>query len=181
MPRVGAEPAGGGRRRRRRRRGQAASEREALAALQRLVSADSAAALRIAIDDATPHAGAIDALEEELYVACQQGHVDIVRLLLEAGAAMDQAMQTGATSLLIACQEGLLEVAKLLSSYGASRAATPFRGTPEEVANRAGHADLAACLVASRGWTPLAHLETLTAARATSLLRSASGWIGGLQ
>ena len=38
---------------------------------------------------------------------------------------MDQAMQTGATSLLIACQEGLLEVAKLLSSYGASRAATP--------------------------------------------------------
>ena len=40
--------------------------REALAALQRLVSADSAAALRIAIDDATPHAGAIDALEEEL-------------------------------------------------------------------------------------------------------------------
>ena len=62
MPRVGAEPAGGGRRRRRRRRGQAASEREALAALQRLVSADSAAALRIAIDDATPHAGAIEAL-----------------------------------------------------------------------------------------------------------------------
>jgi len=30
------------------------------------VSADSAAALRIAIDDATPHAGAIDALDEEL-------------------------------------------------------------------------------------------------------------------
>ena len=47
----------------------------------------------------------------------------------------------------------------------------PF-GTPEEVANRDGHTDLAAWLVASRGWTPLAHLESLTAARALSLLRS---------
>ena len=51
------------------------------------------------------------------------------------------------------------------------RAATPF-GTPEEIATEEGHADLAAWLVASRGWTPLAHLETLTAARALSLLRS---------
>ena len=50
------------------------------------------------------------------------------------------------------------EVAKLLSSYGASRAATPY-GTPEEVATEEGHADLAAWLVASRGWTPLQHLE----------------------
>ena len=71
----------------------------------------------------------------------------------------------------MACHQGHLEVAKLLSSYGASRAATPF-GTPEEIATEEGHADLAAWLVASRGWTPLAHLESLTAARALSLLRS---------
>ena len=71
----------------------------------------------------------------------------------------------------LVCEDGHLEVAKLLSSYGASRAATRF-GTPEEVATEEGHADLAAWLVASRGWTPLAHLETLTAARALSLLRS---------
>jgi len=106
-----------------------------------------------------------------LYMACGKGHLEIAQLLLEVGAAVGQAMNNGATPLLIACQEGHLEVAKLLSSYGASRAATPF-GTPEEVANRHGHADLAAWLVASRGWTPLAHLETLTAARALSLLRS---------
>ncbi|EOD36593.1 hypothetical protein EMIHUDRAFT_362334, partial [Emiliania huxleyi CCMP1516] len=92
-------------------------------------------------------------------------------LLLEAGAAVNQAAEDGVTPLNIACQEGHLEVAKLLSSYGASRAATPL-GTPEENATSAGHADLAAWLVASRGWTPLAHLETLTAARALSLLRS---------
>ena len=65
----------------------------------------------------------------------------------------------------------MIEVVKFLSSYSASRAATPY-GTPEAIANSRGHADLAAWLVASRGWTPLAHLETLTAARALSLLRS---------
>merc|ERR1712153_64454 len=100
-----------------------------------------------------------------------EGHPECVRLLLEASAAINQAKENGATPLFVACQNGHLEVAKLLSSYGASRAATPF-GTPEEIATEEGHADLAAWLVASRGWTPLAHLETLTAARATSLLRS---------
>ena len=106
-----------------------------------------------------------------LFIACQEDYPEIARLLLEAGAAIDQAKNNGATPLSIACHQGHLEVAKLLSSYGASRAATPF-GTPEEVATEEGHADLAAWLVASRGWTPLAHLETLTAARALSLLRS---------
>ena len=106
-----------------------------------------------------------------LLMASQEGQLECVRLLLEAGAAIDQADEQGATPLFAACHQGHLEVAKLLSSYGASRAATPF-GTPEEAANSRGHADLAAWLVASRGWTPLAHLETLTAARALSLLRS---------
>ena len=83
---------------------------------------------------------------------------EAARLLLEAGVAMDQADEDGVTPLFMACHFGHLEVAKLLSSYGASRAATPF-GTPEEVATEEGHADLAAWLVASRGWTPLQHLE----------------------
>ena len=104
-----------------------------------------------------------------LYVACQEGHLECARLLLEAGAAVDQADEDGSTPLLMACHQGHLEVAELLSSHGASRAATPF-GTPEEAAKTHGHADHAAWLVASRGWTPLAHLET--AARALSLLRS---------
>ena len=89
-----------------------------------------------------------------------------------SGAAIGQAQNNGATPLIIACYQGHLEVVKLLSSYGASRAAVPPLGTPEEAANSRGHAELAARLVASRGWTPLAHLETLTAAHALSLLRS---------
>ena len=91
-------------------------------------------------------------------MASQEGHLECVRLLLEAGAAVSQAKDNGSTPLLIACLKGHLEVAKLLSSYGASRAATPF-GMPEEIATSRGHADLAAWLVASRGWTPLQHLE----------------------
>ena len=107
-----------------------------------------------------------------LFVACELGQLEVAQLLIEAGAAIEQPLDDGSTPLLIACHFCHLEVAKLLSSYGASRAAVPHVGTPEEVADRQGHADLAAWLVASRGWTPLAHLETLTAARATSLLRS---------
>jgi len=103
-----------------------------------------------------------------LLVTCAEGHVECARLLLEAGAAVDQALNGGTTPLIIACRFGHLEVVKLLSSYGASRAAMPL-GTPEEVANRHGHADLAAWLVASRGWTPLQHLEALTVDRARSL------------
>ena len=93
-----------------------------------------------------------------LYVASQNSHLECVRLLLKTSAAVNQAKDDGATPLFAACYEGHLEVAKLLSFHGASRAATPF-GTPEQAANREGHADLAAWLVASRGWTPLQHLE----------------------
>ena len=85
-----------------------------------------------------------------LFIACQEDYPEIAALLLEAGAAVSQAMN-GVMPLSIACRFGHLEVAKLLSSYGASRAATPF-GTPEEVATEEGHADLAAWLVTSRGW-----------------------------
>ena len=72
-----------------------------------------------------------------------------MQLLLEAGAAVSQAADGGFTPLIVACRSGHLEVAKLLSSYGASRAAVPPFGTPEEVTNRRGHADLAAWLVRS--------------------------------
>jgi len=105
---------------------------------------------------------AVDQADEDgttpLHMACEEGNLEVTRLLLEVGAEVNQAADDGATPLYLACDFGHLEVAKLLSSYGASRAATPL-GTPEEAANREGHATLAAWLVASRDWTPLQHLE----------------------
>ena len=49
-----------------------------------------------------------------LLIACQQGHLECARLLLEAGAAKDQACNDGTTPLYIACQQGYLDIARLL-------------------------------------------------------------------
>ena len=46
-----------------------------------------------------------------LLVACQQGHVDIAKLLRDAGASLNQATEDGATPLYIASQQGHLEAA----------------------------------------------------------------------
>ena len=68
---------------------------------------------------------------------------------------------------------------ELLSSYGASRKAHPEAGTPEEIAERHGHAELAAWLRATDGWTPLHHLEQLTPKRARALLRGGAALHAG--
>ena len=43
-----------------------------------------------------------------------EGHVEVARLLLEAGAAVNQAPNHGVTPLLIACEKGHVECARLL-------------------------------------------------------------------
>ena len=58
-----------------------------------------------------------------LSVACQAGHFDTVRLLLERGAEVDRAMSRGSsrgsTALLAACYNGHVAVARLLLEKGA--------------------------------------------------------------
>ena len=49
-----------------------------------------------------------------LYVAAQNGHLDIVKALLEAGADRNQAMNSGATPLFIAAEKGHLDVVEML-------------------------------------------------------------------
>ena len=49
-----------------------------------------------------------------LYFACEKGHVDAARLLLDNGAAVDRATEDGFTPLLIVCQTGDVEAARLL-------------------------------------------------------------------
>ena len=55
-----------------------------------------------------------------LYIACQNGHVDTARLLLDNGAEVDKANENGVTPLYIACEKGHIDVARLLLEKGAN-------------------------------------------------------------
>ena len=52
-------------------------------------------------------------------MACQEGHVEVVHALIQAGAALDQAMNDGTTPLFIASGQGHLEVVRVLEVAGA--------------------------------------------------------------
>ena len=58
-------------------------------------------------------------LTTPLHLACQKGKVDVVRLLLDKGAAVDRADKDGATPLWIACCKGHVDVVRLLLDKGA--------------------------------------------------------------
>jgi ankyrin repeat protein len=49
-----------------------------------------------------------------LFIAAQNGHLDVVRHLVEVGADKDQAQNQGATPLFIAAQNGHLDVVRHL-------------------------------------------------------------------
>ena len=51
-------------------------------------------------------------------MACQNGHVDVARLLIEKGADVAQASNSGHTPLAIAKQKGHAEIARLLEARG---------------------------------------------------------------
>ena len=54
-----------------------------------------------------------------LIVAAKEGHLDIVRFLVEADAAKDQADNTGATALILAAKEGMDIVRSLVEADAA--------------------------------------------------------------
>ena len=86
----------------------------------------------------------------------------------------------------LAPQNGHMGVAMLLSSYGAPRdvicttysgvdacsAATPASSDAEALAEEGGHTELLRWLVESRRYSPLHHVQALTAERALELLRA---------
>jgi uncharacterized protein len=55
-----------------------------------------------------------------LYVASQNSHVDVVRLLIDAGALINQANNNGVTPLLKASRKGHVDVVCLLIDAGAT-------------------------------------------------------------
>ena len=54
-----------------------------------------------------------------LFMTSQNGHLEIVRLLVEAGADKDKAGNYGVTPLQIARNKGRLEIVRLLVDAGA--------------------------------------------------------------
>ena len=82
-----------------------------------------------------------------LIKAAVHGHVEVVRLLLEAGANKDAAGLSGDTPLILASHWGDDAIVRLLLAAGADHAAADIRGeTALDKARRQGHAAVAALL-----------------------------------
>ena len=85
-----------------------------------------------------------------LHAAAGNGHLEVVRLLLEAGAFCDEATKDeGATPLILAAQNGRLEVLHMLLEAGAScdKAATDDGATPLILAAANGHLEVVRLLL----------------------------------
>ena len=82
-----------------------------------------------------------------LHAAARTGREAVVRLLLQAGAAVDQARDDGWTPLYVAAQNGHEVVVRQLLAAGADRARRMVAGdTAADVAQRNGHPEVAAML-----------------------------------
>ena len=110
----------------------------------------------------------IDALRDgatPLWIACEKGQVDAARLLLDNGAGVDRADETGMTPLYIACWYGHVDVARLLLERDAEVDRAKNDGfTPLLLVCQEGHVDAALLLLGKGaevdqaiedGWTPL--------------------------
>ena len=82
-----------------------------------------------------------------LYIACDKGHVDAARLLLDKGAEVDRADEDGRTPLFVACFKGHVGAARLLLDKGADVNRAVKNWTPLYVACLAGHVDVAQLLL----------------------------------
>ena len=86
--------------------------------------------------------------ETALMKAAENGHKDVVRYLVEQGAAMEKMDRYGKTSLMFASKEGRLEVARYLLEQGADRDKTDdVRRTPLHHAVYNGHLETAKLLM----------------------------------
>ena len=69
-----------------------------------------------------------DKLSSLLVVACREGNLDVVKVLLDQGAKVNQTDNRGRLPLLMACKENNLNVVRLLLEQGANVNITDSRG-----------------------------------------------------
>ena len=85
-----------------------------------------------------------------LIFAALNGHLEIVRLLLQEGADKDKENNNGATPLMIASRQGHLDIVWLLLQEGADKDKADINGvTPLHFASVKGHTDIAKLLLLS--------------------------------
>ena len=86
-----------------------------------------------------------------LYIASEKGYPKVVQCLLQAGAAVNQALANGATPLHTASQKGHIEVVNLLLTARADvNQATMNGASPLYVASYAGHVEVVHRLLTAR-------------------------------
>ncbi|KAM4607422.1 ankyrin repeat domain-containing protein 1-like [Polymixia lowei] len=83
-----------------------------------------------------------------LHKSSFKGHVEVVKMLLEAGAAIENKDKLDATAVHWACRGGSLSALELLLNQGAKfTSRDKLRSTPLHVAVRTGHSDCAEHLI----------------------------------
>ncbi|CAG2184945.1 unnamed protein product [Mytilus edulis] len=83
-----------------------------------------------------------------LFVACQEGNLEIATELLERHAVVNQQLSDGATPLFIACQNGHLPIVELLLQAGADvDRRTRAGSSPIIVSSLMGHKHIVECLL----------------------------------
>ena len=98
-----------------------------------------------------------------LHAACWCGAVDVVHLLLEAGAELDHATEEGASALFVAAQKGHTEVVRALIERGARfDVATQGGYTPLHIAAEHGATALVQLLIDSGAQLDRAQAEGAT-------------------
>ncbi len=55
-----------------------------------------------------------------LYIACQEGHIDVVKYLVEHGSTIDKEDKNGITPLSVACEIGNEDIIQYLIKQGAN-------------------------------------------------------------
>jgi ankyrin repeat protein len=85
--------------------------------------------------------------ERGLFRAAEDGRLEVVRTLLEAGVDPNAACDRGFTAMMWAAARGHVEVIKALLEFGAERESRTQKGrTAVDIAIQEGHDDIAAFL-----------------------------------